>query len=178
MWTLKKPDPVKLIIGILGCNANAVNAAVDMIKDKFGACDMESPAWPFSHTEYYAEETGKEILKKFVTVEKLIAPDSLAAIKHKTNKMEVKLAGMPDSGLSRPVNLDPGYIEPSKLVLANTKNFSHRIYIGKKMWAEVTLIYSKGRWTTFEYTFPDHKEQRYHNFFSQVREKLVQQLKE
>ena len=177
MWTLKKPDPVKLIIGILGCNANALAGAVDMIKAKFGSCDLESPTWPFGHTEYYAKETGREILKKFITVEKLIAPDKLAAIKHKTNKMEAKLAGLLDGGLSRPVNLDPGYIEPSKLVLASTKNFSHRIYIGEKIWAEVTLIYSKGQWTSFEYTFPDHKEPRYHDFFSQVRNKLVQQLR-
>ena len=69
MWELKKPDPVKLIIGILGCNANALDAAVDMIKAKFGDCDFQSPVWPFTHTEYYAEETGREILKKFVTVE-------------------------------------------------------------------------------------------------------------
>jgi len=178
MWTLKKPDPVKLIIGILGCDADAVDVAVDMIKARFGPCDIESQAWPFRHTEYYANEMGKEIVKKFVTVEKLIAPDKLAAIKHTTNKMEAKLAAVLDNDLSRPVNLDPGYIEPSKLVLASTKNFSHRIYIGKKIWAEVTLIYSKGRWTSFEYTFPDHKEDRYYDFFSQVRDKLVQQLRE
>jgi hypothetical protein len=46
--------------------------------------------------------------------------------------------------LPRPVNLDPGFIEPSKLILASTKNFSHRIYIGNKMYAEVTLMYEKG----------------------------------
>ncbi|PKL50361.1 MAG: DUF4416 domain-containing protein [Planctomycetes bacterium HGW-Planctomycetes-1] len=178
MWTLKKPEPVKLIIGILGCDAYAVDMAVDMIKVKFGKCDFESEAWPFRHTEYYAQESGTEILKKFVTIEKLIAPDKLAAIKHKTNKMEMKLADMLDGDLSRPVNLDPGYIEPSKLVLASTKNFSHRIYIGKKIWAEVTLIYNKGKWTTFDYTFPDHKEERYHTFFNQVRDRLVRQLKE
>ena len=178
MWTLKKPEPVKLIFGILGSNEEAVNAAMDLIKAKFGICDLESPTWPFNHTGYYAEETGKEILKKFVTVEKLIAPGRLAAIKHKTNKMEAKLAAAAGYNPSRPVNIDPGYIEPSKLVLASTKNFSHRIYIGKRIWAEVTLIYSKGQWRSFEYTFPDHKEDRYHDFFSRVRNKLVQQLRE
>jgi hypothetical protein len=178
MWTLKKPEPVKLIFGILGCDEQAVNAAADMIKAKFGNCDLESAVWPFRHTEYYAEETGKEIVKKFVAIEKPILPDELADIKLKTNKMEEKLADKLGGNLSRPVNLDPGYIEPSKLVLASTKNFSHRIYIGKKIWAEVTLIYSKGQWQSFEYTFPDHKEDRYHSFFSQVREKLVQQLRE
>ena len=178
MWTLKKPEPVKLIFGILGCNEQAINAAAEMIKGEFGKCDLESPIWPFNHTEYYTQETGKEILKKFITVEKLIMPDKLAAIKHKTNKMEKALAAAIECEVSRPVNIDPGYIEPSKLVLASTKNFSHRIYVGKKIWAEVTLIYSKGQWKSFDYTFPDHKEERYHGFFSQTREKLVQQLRE
>ncbi len=177
MWTLKKPDPVKLIIGILASNEKMLTAAVEMIKAKFGKCDLESPTWPFTHTKYYEKETVTEILKKFITVEKLTAPDKIAEIKLKTNKMEVKLAKMANTGLSRPVNLDPGYIEPSKLVLASTKNFAHRIYIGKKIWAEVTLVYNKGKWIPFEYTFPDHKEERYHDFFSQVREKVVSQIK-
>jgi hypothetical protein len=178
MWKLRKPDPVKLIIGILGCNEQAVEAAIDLIKAEFGECDLESEVWPFTHTEYYTDEMGQEIVKKFITVEKLIEPGELAEIKLKTNEMEVKLAEMVGGGLSRPVNLDPGYIEPSKLVLASTKNFSHRIYIGKKIWAEVTLIYSKGQWKGFEYTFPDHTEDRYYGFFSKVRDKVIQQLRE
>ena len=178
MWMLKKPEPVKLIVGILGCNEQAVNAAVEMIKAKFGKCDLESPIWPFNHTEYYAQETGKEIRKKFVTVEKLIMPGKLAAIKCKTNKIEKALAATIKCGLSRPVNIDPGYIEPSKLVLASTKNFSHRIYIGKKIWAEVTLIYDKGLWKTFDYTYPDYRQKCYHDFFSRVRTKLIGQLRE
>lgn len=178
MWKLKNPDPVKLIIGILACSRQAVDAATDLIKAQFGNCDLESTVWPFNHTGYYADEMGEKILKKFITVEKLIRPDKLSAIKLKTNKMEAELAGRLASGLPRPVNLDPGYIEPSKLVLASTKNFSHRIYIGKKVWAEVTLIYSKGQWKGFEYTFPDHKEDRYYGFFSRVRDKVIQQLRE
>jgi hypothetical protein len=80
--------------------------------------------------------------------------------------------------VNRPVNLDPGIIEPSKLILATTKDFSHRIYIGKKMFAEVTLLYKKGVWHPFDYTFPDHKEQCYHDFFTKVRTKLMEQLKD
>ncbi|MBN1787829.1 MAG: DUF4416 family protein [Sedimentisphaerales bacterium] len=178
MWKLRKPDPVKLIIGILGCSEQAVEAAIGLIKSEFGDCDLESQIWPFTHTKYYADEMGETIVKKFITVEKLIEPGRLAGIKLKTNEMEEKLAGMIGGGLSRPVNLDPGYIEPSKLVLASTKNFSHRIYIGQNIWAEVTLIYSKGEWKGFEYTFPDHTEDRYYGFFSKVRDKVIQQLKE
>jgi hypothetical protein len=176
MWTLKKPDPVKLVVGILACDENALEKAVDMLKAKYGRCDFESPVWPFTNTKYYANETGTAIVKKYIAFEKLIQPDKIADIKLKTNKMEEKLAKSLGSSLSRPVNLDPGYIEPSKLVLASTKNFSHRIYLGKKIWAEVTLVYSK-KWISFDYTFPDHREDRYHAFFSQVRERIVEQLR-
>jgi hypothetical protein len=79
--------------------------------------------------------------------------------------------------LRRPVNLDPGMIEPSKLVLATTKNYSHRIYIGHKMFAEVTLMYEKGGWRHFEWTYPDYRQQCYQEFFSKVRTRLLEQLK-
>ena len=77
----------------------------------------------------------------------------------------------------RPINLDPGIIEPSKLILASTKNFSHRIYIGKKIYAEVTLLFHKGQWKTSDYTFPDYKQQKYFDFFDKVRKKLVEQTR-
>jgi hypothetical protein len=79
--------------------------------------------------------------------------------------------------LPRPVNLDPGFIEPSKLILASTKNFSHRIYIGNKMYAEVTLMYEKGGWRHFEFTFPDYRQSNYQDFLTKVRTRLMEQLK-
>jgi len=80
--------------------------------------------------------------------------------------------------LPRPVNLDPGIIEPSKLVLATTKNYAHRIYIGKKIYAEVTLIFEKGRWRPLEYTYPDYTQQVYLDFFARVRARLLEQLRD
>ena len=138
---------------------------------------FESDVWPFTQTDYYKEQTGGEIQRQFVSLENLIDPGELADIKHKTNKLEQDLAGRLALDLPRPVNLDPGIIEPSKLVLATTKNFSHRIYIGKLMYAEVTLIYEKGSWQALPYTFPDYRLDYYHKFFSKVRAKLLEQLK-
>ncbi len=154
-----------------------MDAAIELLTAKFGTIDAQSPAWAFTQTSYYEKETGSEILKKLISIEKLINPSQLATIKRKTNKLETKLAKTLNTTLSRPVNIDPGYIEPSKLVLASAKNFAHRIYIGKKIWAEVTLSYSNG-WKTYDYTFPDHAENRYHGFFNDVRQKLNKQLKE
>ncbi len=177
MWKLKKPRPVKLIIGILAADQQCLTAAIDTIKAKFGKIDLLSETWPFDQTDYYKDQTGPNILRMFVTIEKLIDPGKLAKIKHKTNKLEQNLAFQLNRDFYRPVNLDPGLIEPSKLILATTKNYSHRIYIGQKMYAEVTLLYDKGTWQPLPYTYPDYKQQCYFDFLTKVRAKLLEQLK-
>jgi len=177
MWELKEPEDVKLIIGILAADTHCLSAGVEMLRAEFGKADLVSEVWPFDQTDYYKSQTGENILKQFVSIEKLTDPGSLAEIKHKTNKLEQKLAEKLQMELPRPLNFDPGLIEPSKLVLATTKNYAHRIYIGKKMYAEVTLFFDNGRWQSFEYTYPDYKQGHYFDFFDKVRIKLLEQLK-
>jgi hypothetical protein len=177
MWELTDPKPVKLIVGILAANHQCLCAATEVITDKFGRTDLASDVWPFDKTDYYKDQTGSRILRQFISIERLIAPGKLAKIKHITNKLEKKLAAKLALPLPRPVNLDPGIIEPSKLVLVTTKNYSHRIYIGKKMYAEVTLLFDKGRWKPFDYTYADYRQQCYFDFFDKVRNKLVEQLR-
>lgn len=177
MWELKEPGPVKLIIGILAADSRCLNASVEAIDSQFGPIDVQSDVWPFTQTDYYNEQTGNNIKRQFVSLEYLINPGELADIKHKTNGLERQLAGLLALDLPRPANLDPGIIESSKLVLATTKNYSHRIYIGKQMYAEVTLIFDKGAWQPLPYTYPDYRLAYYHEFFSKVRTKLLEQLK-
>ena len=166
-----------MITGILAADEAALKSAEKAVIAEFGKADFISDIWPFNATRYYEDETGGNIVKQFVSIEKLIRPSKLAKIKHRTNRLEKKLAKILKTSLPRPVNLDPGIIEPSKLILATTKNFSHRIYIGQKMYAEVTLTFHRGQWKSYDYTFDDHKQQCYHDFFSKVRTKLVEQLK-
>ncbi len=177
MWELKEPRPVKLIIGILAADEDCLSVAKEALVSEFGKADLISDVWPFTQTDYYKNETGENILRQFVSVEKLIDPGKLAKIKHQTNKLEQKLVAELNLDLPRPVNLDPGVIEPSKLILATTKNYSHRIYIGEKMYAEVTLVFDKGSWCPLPYTYPDYKQQCYFDFFDKVRRRLLEQLK-
>jgi len=177
MWKLKAPRPVKLIIGILAADRQCLHAAIEALTSEFGKHDFVSDVWPFDKTNYYKDQTGEHILRQFVSIEPLIAPGSLSKIKHKTNKLERKLAAKLGIPLPRPVNLDPGIIGPSKLVLATTKNYSHRIYIGKKIYAEVTLVFDKGSWRPLPYTYPDYRQQCYFVFFEKVRTRLLEQLK-
>ena len=153
MWQVNKPQPVKLIVGILASDDVALTAVRRRVIEEFGQADLTSEIWPFTQTSYYKDELGENILRQFVSIAKLIDPGRLADIKHRANQIEIELAGKLATDLPRPVNLDPGIIEPSKLVLASTKNFSHRIYIGDGMYAELTLSFCKGTWQSFSYTF-------------------------
>jgi hypothetical protein len=177
MWEPKEPKPAKLIVGVLAPDERCLKVAIEKLATAFGDLDLVSEVWPFDQTKYYADEIGQTIVRQFVSMEKLVGPGQLAAVKHQTNQMEQELAASLDLSVPRPVNLDPGLIEPSKLVLATTKNFSHRIYIGDRMYAEVTLLYDKGQWCPMPYTFPDYRQACYHAFFSKVRARLVEQLR-
>ena len=178
MWDVCPPKPVKLICGILACDAAALEAARVRLGAELGAMDPVSPVWPFDLTGYYAQQAGPEILRHFVAFADLVDPGRLAAVKHITNRLERELAQELGRPWPRPVNFDPGLIEPSKLVLASTKNFAHRVYIGDTMYAEVTMIYVRGRWESFPFTFPDFKSGRYDGFLSAVRQRLVEQQKQ
>jgi hypothetical protein len=181
MWEIEQPRPVKLIIAVMAADDECLSTALDAIVAEFGTTDFVSDVWPFNQTDYYKAQTGPNILKQFASIDKLIDPGQLAQIKHRTNQIEQSQAELlHSSGVtwSRPINLDPGIIEPSKLILASTKNFSHRIYIGKGIYAEATLTFNKGKWQSFPYTYPDYKQTCYQEFFSKVRDRLTAQHKE
>jgi len=78
--------------------------------------------------------------------------------------------GLPGAAVTRPLNLDPGYLTEAKLVLASTKDHAHRIYLGRGIYAEVTLHYQNGRWQSHDWTYPDFQRPDYHLFFSQCRD--------
>jgi len=144
----------------------------------WGTIDVQSDVMPFAHTTYYDKDMGAPLLRKLVSFADLIDPGNLPAIKHQSNALEAALADSPPGralNVPRPINLDPGYIEPSKLVLATTKNYAHRVYIGDSMYAESTLHYHKGRWQPWPFTYPDYAGGAYDDFLNQARTRLLEQ---
>jgi hypothetical protein len=109
---------------------------------------------------------GTSLFRKFYSFERLIDPEELASIKRWTCDLE---ASFQDPRARRPVNLDPGYVAPAKVVLASTKDFAHRIYLKDGIFAEVTLVYRKGSFVPLEHTFPDYRTAEYIGFFNRVR---------
>ena len=76
----------------------------------------------------------------------------------------------------RRVNLDPGYVDQAKLVLATTKDRQHRLYLGRGIYGEVTLRFTGGRFEPWEWTYPDYRTPEYRVFFETVRRRYRQQL--
>lgn len=166
-----EPKPVKLICGALYQGTFDLDRLDKKLTSRFGPIDLKSESFAFDFTDYYENEMGRNLIKQFYSFEKLIMPDLLADIKNITISIE---ADFSVNG-KRIVNLDPGYLEESKLVLASTKNFSHRIYLRDGIWAEVTLSYAKGEFVSHPWTYPDHSQPLAIDFFKEVRQKYRRQ---
>lgn len=167
-----------MIVGMLSIQEDLFAPAEEKMQALWGPIEYKSDVMPFAYTDYYTKEMGAPLRRKFVSFTRYIDPGALAEIKHQSNALEEEIAQTEAARrlhVARPINLDPGYVEPSKLVLATTKNYSHRIYIGKSMYAESTLQYHKGAWRSWPFTYPDYAGGAYNEFLSRVRERLMEQ---
>lgn len=173
MGQIKDHPPVKLIIAFIFKEENTLVQAQCLLEKKFGKIDFTSATLPFSHTDYYQEEFGPGLKRKFISFRKLIPPQKLAQIKIITNKIEEKLS----QGKERLINIDPGYLDLAKLVLASTKDYKHRIYLGSGIYAEVTLFYQGKTFQAWECTYPDYRSSEYIALFNTIREIYAQQIK-
>jgi hypothetical protein len=176
MGQIRSPLPVKLFVGILTSLPQSIPDFEGRLTALFGPADLRSGEFPFDLTHYYDAEMGSPIVRCFLSFQTLISPRDLAHTKVVTNDLELDLAGKYRQ-VTRPVNLDPGYLEESKIVLASTKNFYHRILLSGGIYGEVTLRYSGGGWQSFPWSFPDFRSGRYDAFFTQLRYGYRTQLK-
>ena len=123
MGRISQPPPVKLFAGVLTSRPELFGEVESRLTPLFGPVDLRSERFPFDATDYYTPEMGGPIERQFLAFDALIEAPTLAEIKVRTNRIEADFGG--GTGLRRPVNLDPGYIEQAKVVLASTEMTSH-----------------------------------------------------
>lgn len=173
MGKIKRYPPVKLFFGFTFKDEEYFLKVLSFIEKRFGKLDLQSLTFDFSFTDYYEKEFGLGLKKKFISMQRLIDAGFLSKVKIFTNKIEKKFS---KSGL-RLINIDPGLIDLAKIVLASTKDFSHRISLGKGIFAEITLIYQDKNYRALDWTYPDYKSTGYMDFFKKVREIYAKQIK-
>ena len=171
-----KPFPQeKLMTGII---INPAKADISEVREKlissFGETDLEAGPFPFHHTEYYNKEMGTPLFKHLFAFKALVPPDHLPDIKIRTNEIE---ASHYSHEKGRYVNLDPGLVNGTRLILATTKNYAHRIPLQKGIYAEITLVYHKKKWEFLDWTYPDFRTEEYLNFLTLVRTRYLEQIK-
>lgn len=174
---MSKPTPappVKLIFSILAGEINLLNDTIAVLSDKYGPPDYVSAIAPFNYTDYYRQEMGENILRRFLALERLIEAEKLPDIKLATNKIEDRFS----SGNKRQVNIDPGYLSAAHLILATGKGYAHRPYLRDGIYADLTLIFQDGKYSALPWTYPDYAEEKLKIMFVIIREKYLLQLKQ
>lgn len=165
---------VKLIIGILARNQGFLENSLLLLEESLGKIQLKTPVIPWNFSTYYQEELGPDLIRSWVAFLGIFPPDGLKEFKKKTIALEEQLK---DKEGKRPVNLDPGILTLHNLVLATTKDYSHRIYLGDDIYAEVTLIYHQGRFQPLPWTYPDYRIPECINFLIACRAELLSALR-
>lgn len=171
------PSPVLLVLAAFSRHPSALAWARQRAEAVWGPVVLQSPAFAFHQTDYYAATMGPGLQKTFFAFQRLADPAGLVDWKLATNAWEAEYAAAARHAEPRPLNLDPGYLTLGKLVLASTKDFAHRIYLDRGIYAEVTLSYQNRQWQHHPWTFADYRQAEYHEFFSQCRDYLHRELR-
>jgi hypothetical protein len=169
--------PALLLLAVFSRYEGALDWARQRAVEAWGPVELESPRFDFVETRYYDATMGPGLTKVFFTFQRPLDPAELVDIKLETNRWEVEYAAAAGHCEPRPLNLDPGYLTLAKLVLASTKDFAHRIYLSRGIYAEITLQYRHHQWQHHEYTFPDYRRADYQAFFTQCRNTLARMTK-
>ena len=154
---------VKRITGILFPNDELLEWSIDRLSEIWGAPELVSSPVPFDKTDYY-RDIAPELSRVFLCFPGMLNPEGLADWKHQAIEIEAQ-SRQP----VRAVNIDPGYVDGARLVLASTKDHAHRIYLRDGIFAEVTMRYRFGGWKSFDYTFPDFASGVYDEFLLGAR---------
>ncbi len=174
MGAVNSYPPVKLITAITAANVNIWPNLKNKLEKTYSPIEDRLDWYEFTHTRYYEPEMGEGLRKCMISFQDLILAEQLPEIKLKTNQVEAEFA----VDGKRFVNIDPGYICSSKLVLATTKDFSHRIFLGKGIFGDLHLRYYQRTFHPQEWTYPDYKEPFVLHFFEKVRKNYLSQLAE
>ena len=173
MSVLKEPKPAKVIIGLLINPSVLHRQCFEVLAKRFGEMDFISESIRFDYSKYYEPEMGGGLVRRFAALRDLKKQDDLVALKLISIEIERAFS---DHG-NRRVNIDPGLITLERLVLATGKNYTHRIYLKRGVFADLTLIFKKGTYTPLPWTYPDYKEPLVIEWFNRIREKYRYQLK-
>jgi len=174
MGVIGAPKEAKLFCGIISSDERIKQKSFEVLEQKFGKIDLISGVMHFDFSDYYSSEMGSNLERSWILFERLISVADIAGIKIFTNSVESSFS----VSSKRQINIDPGYITPAKVVLATTKDYSHRIYLSGGIYGEVTRIYKKNGFIRLPWSYPDYLSEVATEFLLKARSALIKQLRD
>jgi hypothetical protein len=160
------PEAVKYFVAVLWADETTLAAARTALERHFAAVDFEGADHPFDATDYYEPEMGRGLHRRLLAFDGLRSPEELPAAKLICIRLEDDLA----APAGRRVNLDVGYLDHNKVVLASVKAAGQKIYLRDGIYADLIARYEKGHYAPFPWTFPDFRTGRYDAELNRMRE--------
>ena len=175
MGAIYEFEKEKMIIGVIYRDPDVYIEAINILTETFGPIDMESERFSFSRefSTYYDSELGGEGDRVILSFERCVDASRQAEIKTFTNSVEARFTK--DGG--RLINLDPGFLNHGRLMLATTKETGFRIPLADGIYTELTLFWARGGWQRFPWTYRDYQSERVQKFLTEVRRKYLSQRK-
>lgn len=167
MGIVQNFEKEKLIIGVIFSDRAIHDEVIKILTNKFGEIEDMSEEFSFSDdfSTYYDEELGGKGLRRIYSFKETVDPEYQTEIKEYTNSIEAKY--------SRKINIDPGFINTGRLMLATTKPVGFRIPLKRGIYTELTLFWARGAWQRLPWTYRDYQSERVQRFITRVRERYL-----
>lgn len=175
MSELREPLPAQPVLSVMSAEWPAFWPGLrGELEERLGTVDFESEPLLFDHTAFYEPEFGAPIHRRLLAFGPLVGQEELVGLKLWADALERRLARTDGR---RRVNLDPGLLTMERVVLATGKNFTHRIYLGQGVFADLTLIYKRGKgWQALPWTFADYASEPLRGWLERIRERYWEKL--
>jgi len=159
------PSPARLVVSAIYRDERRLEEAIPLVVADVGPVTGAGERLPFDRTDYYEGEMGTPLFRRFFVGERPVGRDALARIKVRMEAIEEKLS----EGGRRTVNLDPGILTAENFILATGKNYTHRVYLGEGVFADLTLEYRDGEFRPLPWTYPDYASEGIRSLLRGVR---------
>ena len=163
----------KWIMAILSGENILPETLYQALEKTFGPVQYKGPAFPFETTDYYENEFGTHLNRRFIAFEGLDTPEKLVSLKLSAMRLEAEW----QRDGKRWFNLDIGYMDADKVVLASFKRGPCKLYLGDGVYADLLLKYSQGHFDAMPWAFSDFKDGRYQKSLLVIREKLKSEMR-
>lgn len=169
MARMQEPPPGQLIVSIIYNSLDALADALNALEKRFGRVQYETVEIECALAKSYSEEMGDTLQRRFFSFDRLVSRATLPEAKSACSKIEARFSDRVDDFCFRTVNIDPGIMCPSNLIMASHREYNHRVYLRDAVYVEIALIYSQGRFNRLPWTVPDFYDDEAIDFFERVR---------